>query len=77
MWDIVVAPGAFKQSLKAYEVVGAIAAGLQRSKLQCTLHYIPISDGGNSLLDVLLFDGGTRRALEVAGPLLRPVRAAY
>jgi glycerate kinase len=76
-FEIVIAPGAFKHSLTAAEAAQAIAAGLRRSGLVCALHLLPISDGGNSLLDVLLVNGGERRELTVNDPLMRPVRAAY
>ncbi len=74
---IIIAPGAFKHSLTAAEAAQAMAAGLRRSGLACTLHLMPISDGGNSLLDVFLINGGERRELTVADPLMRSVRAAY
>ena len=75
--DIIVAPGAFKHSLTASEAAHAMADGLRRSGLPCELHLMPISDGGNSLLDVFLVNGGERRELTVRDPLMRPARAAY
>ncbi len=75
--DIIIAPSAFKNSLTAAETAQAMAAGLRRSGLDCALHLLPVSDGGNSLLDVLLVNGGERRALTVHDPLMRPIRAAY
>src|SRR5215207_6515367 len=67
--QILLAPGAFKQSLAANAVAMAIAKGLDRSKLQTTLHYTPIADGGNGTLDIFLINGGNRLSVSVHGPL--------
>ncbi|MDB5121262.1 MAG: glycerate kinase [Sphingobacteriales bacterium] len=44
---ILIAPNAFKNSLRAEEVADAIAHGLSESKLQCTSTCFPIADGGD------------------------------
>lgn len=44
---ILIAPNAFKGSLSAGETAGAIASGLKRSSLSCTLKMIPVADGGD------------------------------
>lgn len=44
---ILIAPNAFKHSLDATTVAKAIGEGLQQSKLQCSLEYFPIADGGD------------------------------
>lgn len=74
---IVIAPGAFKHSLSATEAARAIGHGLQQSKLQAALHYIPIADGGNGTLECFLARGGARHTVEVEGPLGQPVNAAW
>lgn len=74
---IIVAPGAFKHSLTASQAAHAMADGLRRSGLSCDLRLMPISDGGNSLLDVFLINGGERLELTVRDPLMRDVTAAF
>jgi glycerate kinase len=44
---IVIAPNAFKGSLTAGETAEAIASGLTRSPLSCSLKLIPVADGGD------------------------------
>lgn len=76
---ILVAPGAFKNSLRATVAADAIAEGLARSGLGAELVKLPIADGGNGTLDVMLAaatDGG-RYTVTVRDPLGRPVRADY
>jgi glycerate kinase len=44
---IVIAPNAFKGSLKAGETAQSIATGLKQSPLSCTLKLMPVADGGD------------------------------
>lgn len=44
---ILVAPNAFKNSLDAYKAAAAIAKGLLRSRLKCTIKCFPVADGGD------------------------------
>lgn len=74
---IVIAPGAFKHSLSAMQVAEAVGKGLQRSKLQTTLQYIPIADGGNGTLSAFLASGGKSSTHTVHDPLGRPVQASF
>ncbi len=74
---ILIAAGAFKQSLTASEVCAAIAAGLQQSGLDADLEQLPIADGGNGTLDALLAAGGQRLTAPVLDPLGRPIQADY
>jgi glycerate 2-kinase len=74
---ILLAPGAFKHSLTADRVALAIAEGLERSKLQTTLHYTPIADGGNGTLDIFLINGGQKLNVPVNGPLGHPFDAPF
>ncbi len=74
---ILVAPGAFKHSLRATSAAQAIARGLQRSGLAADLHLLPIADGGNGTLDAFLAGGGRRVTVPVLDPLERPITAAY
>ena len=74
---ILVAAGAFKQSLTAAEACAAIARGLEESGLQARVEQLPIADGGNGTLDAFLAAGGERIAVPVLDPLLRPIEAEY
>ncbi|MBZ0294013.1 MAG: glycerate kinase [Anaerolineae bacterium] len=74
---IVIAPGAFKNSLSAGAAAAAIEKGLKRSGLEAQLHVLPIADGGNGTLDAFLMNGGQRKTLTVEGPQGEPVNAAY
>jgi glycerate kinase len=74
---IIVAPGAFKQSLSAQAVAQAIERGIGQSGLEAQLHLAPIADGGNGTLDAFLAGGGKRVKMTVEGPLGNPVEAAY
>jgi len=74
---IIVAPGAFKNSLTAQEAAAAIARGLEQSGLGAGLVLKPVADGGNGTLDAMLAGGGERRSLVVSGPLGAPVQADW
>jgi len=76
--NILVACDSFKDALPADEVCAAIARGLKQSHPGAMVGEMPLSDGGEGLLDVL------GRALnltwiekQVADPLGRPVMGRY
>jgi len=76
--NILVACDSFKDALPADAVCRAIAAGLRKSHPQAAIVEMPLSDGGEGLLDVL------RAPLqlqwietEVGDPLGRPIKARY
>ncbi|MFC1959570.1 glycerate kinase [Chloroflexota bacterium] len=77
MMNILVAPNAFKGALSALEAAACITRGLQRSGLACQIEQMPIADGGDDTMDVLIAQGGTVHALTVDGPLGRPVAAGW
>ncbi len=74
---IIVAPGAFKNSLTAQQAAEAIARGLEQSGLDASLVLAPVADGGNGTLDAMLAAGGERRSLGVNGPLGAMVQAEW
>jgi len=74
---ILVAAGAFKQSLTAAEACAAIARGLEESGLGATIEQLPIADGGNGTLDAFLATGGERVTVPAMDPLMRPIQADY
>ncbi len=71
-----VAPDSFKGSFRAAEVAAAIARGLRAAGREA--EELPVADGGEGTMDVLLQAlGGERRAVTVGDPLGRPVEAAF
>ena len=74
---ILVASGAFKESLTAAEACAAIARGLGESGLAADIVQLPIADGGNGTLDALLAAGGERLSRPVYDPLGREIVAEY
>lgn len=75
MGKSIVCPDSFKGTFTAREVAAAIAAGVREAGLEAI--EVPLADGGEGTLDVLLARGGERRTAIVAGPLGDPVEAAY
>ncbi|HWV70614.1 MAG TPA: glycerate kinase [Pseudosphingobacterium sp.] len=76
--QILIAPNAFKNSLPADKAAQAIAAGLTRSKLDCTITNFPIGDGGDGTMEIL------RSYLKLetvnlcsSDPLGRPIESTY
>ncbi|MEO8860526.1 MAG: glycerate kinase [Ginsengibacter sp.] len=51
---ILLALNAFKNSLDATNVAKALGKGLKESKLNCTLDYFPIGDGGDGTASLIL-----------------------
>ncbi len=77
MMKILIAPGAFKNSLSADQVALAIERGLRRSGIRADLSRLPIADGGNGTLDAFLAQGGKRITVTVDNPSGQPVEADY
>jgi glycerate kinase len=74
---VLVAPDSFKGTFSAAQVAGAIGRGLERAGLMPP-DLCPVADGGEGTLDALLPQlGGELRAVEVQGPLGRPVRTGF
>lgn len=77
--NVVVAPDSFKGTLSALEAAVAIAEGWSSVRPRDRVRRLPLSDGGDGLLEVLAGrDAGARlRDAEVVGPAARPVEAAW
>lgn len=74
---IVVAPDSFKDVLGATAVAAAIAEGLRRGRGGHEIICIPMADGGEGTLDVLLNAvAGRRQRVAATGPLGEPVDVA-
>jgi glycerate kinase len=80
---IAIAPNAFRGSLTAQQAVGCISDGLLRSRLNSprrTLELLPmpLADGGDGTLDVILDGmGGEHLTANVTDPLGAPITATY
>jgi glycerate 2-kinase len=75
---IVVAPDKFKGSLTAPQACIAISEGIHAVIPAAEIIEIPMADGGEGTLDILLeTTKGTRVQCTVRDPLLRPILANY
>src|SRR6266851_696663 len=73
----VACPDKFRGTLTAPQAAAAIARGL-RSAGYDDVREVPLADGGDGTLDVLLsVRGGSRRMARVTGPLGDPVEAEW
>lgn len=74
---ILVAPNALKGSVSAMEAANRISLGLNRSGLDAAVDVMPIADGGDDTMDVLVAAGGEVREVEVLDPLGRPIVSQF
>jgi glycerate kinase len=73
----VACPDKFRGTLTAADAAAAMAAGLRRGGF-AEVRELPLADGGEGTLDVLLaVRGGSRRTDRVTGPLGEPVDATW
>src|SRR4051812_1245246 len=76
--NILIACDSFKDALPADAVCRAIAAGLKRRHPDAVITEMPLSDGGEGLLEVLRAPLGLEWiAKEVADPLGRNIQGRY
>jgi len=75
---VLVAPDKFKGTLSAAEAAAAIARGWRRACPEAEITRVPLADGGEGTLDVLVGGpGGERRSVQVTGPVGSPVDAEF
>lgn len=72
----VVCPDKFRGTLSAPEAAAAMERGMRAAGFD-EVRSVPLADGGEGTLDVLLSRGGSRRSVRVTGPLGDPVDADY
>ncbi|MCB9782299.1 MAG: glycerate kinase [Candidatus Omnitrophica bacterium] len=73
---ILIAPNAFKGSLSSPEICHSLKDGILRSAPHAEIETVPLGDGGDGTLEVLVdLWEGTLEAQTVQGPLSRPVEA--
>ena len=76
--NILVAPDSFKDSLSASEASRIISEAISAVIPSASIHQIPISDGGEGLLEALLTPlQGTLVSVSVKDPLHRTIEASY
>ena len=59
--NVLVAPNAFKGNLDARQVAEALAKGLERANSNLNVIQLPIADGGEGTVDILLQATGGQR----------------
>lgn len=74
---VVVAPDGYGGTLTARDVASAVVEGWRRARPGDELVTVPMSDGGEGLLDVVATPADTWVTTEVAGPHGHPVDAAF
>lgn len=75
---VLIAPDSFKGSLSAADVAKSLATGWLKFRPNDTVEQVPIADGGEGTVDVLVRAwGGRLTNVEVTGPLGDPVRAHF
>lgn len=75
---IVIAPDSFKECLSARQVASNIALGIRKIAPNAEIYQIPISDGGEGVLEALINGvGGRRISVSVMDPLMRLIKAEY
>lgn len=78
MMKILVAPDSFKNSLRADQVSACIEKGIKRAVPDAEVITVPLSDGGEGLIDSLVKQtNGPRYNVQVHDPLGRKIFAAY
>ncbi len=78
MTRILIAPGAFKNSLASHQAAAAIEAGLRDAGMDAHFVHCPIADGGNGTLDAFCAAAEFKRhSCTVLGPLGEEVDAEY
>jgi glycerate 2-kinase len=75
---ILIAPNAFKGSLSANNAALSIASGLTRSGIEAKIKILPIADGGDGTLAVLLHSMDlTLMKVDTVDPLGRAIQSNY
>lgn len=75
---ILIAPNAFKNSLNAQDVAGAIRKGLKQSNLKCSSECFPIGDGGDGTARLIIDKfKGEWHEFEILDPLGRIIKSSF
>ncbi len=75
---VLISPDSLKGCLPAADAAAAVAAGVTAARREAAVIQIPLSDGGEGLVEVLRNSrGGELRCANVSDPLGRPTEAQY
>ena len=77
---VLICPDKFRGTLSARQAVDAIARGWRGARPEDALDLVPLADGGEGTLDVLVpsdADAAERRTVPVHGPLNDPIEADF
>ncbi|MDY7091398.1 MAG: glycerate kinase [Acidobacteriota bacterium] len=75
---VVLAPNSFRDALMAPQVAAAMAAGVRRGAPRADVVSVPLADGGDGTLEVLMkLLGGRLQRTTVVDPRRRPVEARW
>jgi allantoinase len=77
MTRVLLAPDKFKGTLTAAEVAAHLTTGIRAVLPDADVVVVPVSDGGDGLLDAVQRAGFEPVAVQVSGPTGEPVDAAY
>ncbi len=76
--NILICPDSYKESLSAFDAGHHIMKGIQKVFPDAICKIIPMADGGEGTVEVLIASAGGRHIkTTVHDPLMRPVRASY
>lgn len=76
--NILICPDTFKNSLDAISVSKAIKIGIEKTSKEHYIKMIPLADGGEGSLDILIENQkGTLISTDVKDPLSREIKASY
>lgn len=75
---VILAIDSFKGCLASEEVEAVVAETIRRKFPACEVRCLPVADGGEGMLSVLVrATGGRLIPVEVHDPLMRPIQARY
>lgn len=73
---ILIAPNAFKESLSAVQIARILGASLEKALPDSIIERVPLADGGDGTLEVLVeLWKGSFRTVKTEDPLRRPIEA--
>jgi len=76
--NVLIAPDSFKDSLPAKAVADHMAKGIRKVMPNAQITKVPLSDGGEGLLEALVTPlGGRLISVQVKDPLMRDIKANY
>lgn len=76
--NILIAPNSLKNAANAVDIAQAIDNGLRKAIPEANIRVLPIADGGEYTLEIILLKlGGTEVKIETVDPLGRPIEASY